>query len=198
MKTCTQCKQTKPTDGFYPRGDRGGYRSRCKDCEAKKRAAEAPRRRVYRQAIKAQTAATHAEYYRTHRDEILTYNREYYQKRRQEEPEWELLSRAKNRASREGLSFDLTVKDIHIPDICPVLGLSLEMTSRRGKQGPLPNSLSIDRIDSSKGYTRGNVRVISNRANTLKSNATVEELELVLKDLRSRGEGTIPSALGDY
>ena len=42
----------------------------------------------------------------------------------------------------------------------------------------------IDRIDSSKGYVKGNVRVISKRANTLKNNATIEELELVLKDLK--------------
>lgn len=47
-------------------------------------------------------------------------------------------------------------------------------------------SPSLDRIDSSKGYVKGNVRVISARANMLKNNATVEELTLVLKDLKRR------------
>ena len=43
---------------------------------------------------------------------------------------------------------------------------------------------SLDRIDGAKGYVKGNVRVISHRANMLKNDATIEELELVLKDLR--------------
>lgn len=44
-------------------------------------------------------------------------------------------------------------------------------------------SPSLDRLDSSKGYVKGNVRVISKRANQLKNNATVEEMRMVLADL---------------
>lgn len=45
-------------------------------------------------------------------------------------------------------------------------------------------SPSIDRIFPDRGYVQTNCRIISNRANTLKSNATVQEMELVLTDLR--------------
>ncbi len=42
-----------------------------------------------------------------------------------------------------------------------------------------PNSPSFDRIIPTRGYTKGNVIIISNRANRIKSDATVEELERV-------------------
>jgi hypothetical protein len=41
-------------------------------------------------------------------------------------------------------------------------------------------SASVDRFDNSKGYTRENVRVISNRANLLKKDADAGELRAVL------------------
>jgi hypothetical protein len=58
------------------------------------------------------------------------------------------------------------------------LGLKLE----QGNGKSTASSPSLDRIDSSKGYVKGNVRVISHRANLLKNNATVEELKLLLVD----------------
>jgi hypothetical protein len=56
---------------------------------------------------------------------------------------------------------------------CPVLGLPLNYTVLTGR--PEDNSPSIDRFDNDLGYVHGNVRVISNRANRLKSDGTKEE-----------------------
>jgi hypothetical protein len=74
--------------------------------------------------------------------------------------------------SREfGLSFNLRIEDIRIPEKCPALGIPLQ----RGKGKWSPNSPSLDRLIPQLGYVKGNVRVISMRANGIKSNATVEE-----------------------
>lgn len=80
----------------------------------------------------------------------------------------------KHRAKKRGIPFDLTVDDVVIPDFCPVLGLPLYRNTGGLAQGP--NSPSLDRNDPSLGYTKGNVTVISSKANAIKSNATPSEL----------------------
>lgn len=82
---------------------------------------------------------------------------------------------AKGRAIKFGLPFSLSVEDIQVPEFCPVLGIRLV----RGKGKPHDNSPSLDRIVPNKGYVRGNVIVISRRANQIKSNAHPGELALV-------------------
>lgn len=82
---------------------------------------------------------------------------------------------ARARARKRGIPFDLLLEDIVIPPVCPVLGLPMDRPS-------------LDRFDPTRGYTPDNIRVISTRANTLKSDGTVAELELVLAYMR-RGAG---------
>lgn len=113
-------------------------------------------------------------------------NPDYYKAKRQQRREKELekciLARIKSRAKQNNIPFNLTIEDITIPDVCPVLGIPIK--KNHGHQGYFNDSPSVDRIIPKLGYTKGNVRVISNRANLLKNNATVNELELVLEDLR--------------
>lgn len=68
-----------------------------------------------------------------------------------------------------------------VPEFCPVLGMRLEPGNGLSASSP-----SLDRFDPEKGYTKGNVRVISARANTLKSNATPDELRKVLAYLEGK------------
>jgi predicted nucleic acid-binding Zn-ribbon protein len=91
-------------------------------------------------------------------------------------PEWKMHQRAKVRAKERGIEFNLDISDINIPDICPILGLDLNVNS--GKSGAYPNSPSLDRIDNSKGYVKGNVRVISQQANAMKHCASSSQLHL--------------------
>lgn len=89
-------------------------------------------------------------------------------------PEWKMHQRAKQRCKETGREFNLLVSDIVIPDVCPILGISLNMNS--GKSGAYRNSPSLDRIDNSKGYTKDNIQVVSQLANAMKCHASNEEL----------------------
>lgn len=97
-----------------------------------------------------------------------------------------LLRGAKWRAKKKNLEFSIIPEDIIIPTECPILGIPLKI-NQTGRPGFFNDSYSLDRINPSKGYTKDNIRVISNRANLLKSNASVEELEKVLLDARRIG-----------
>ena len=88
--------------------------------------------------------------------------------------------RAKKRASTTGVPFTISPQDVEVPDCCPVFGRPFRL-GVRGDQNDTP---SLDRIDASKGYIPGNVCVISWRANTLKRDATLEELEQIAAYVR--------------
>lgn len=95
----------------------------------------------------------------------------------------ELLNSARARAKKKGIEFTITYKDFMAVSHCPLLGILLDF-STKGRGGK-NNSPSIDRIDPTKGYVPGNVWVISYRANRIKSDATVDELEMILNNLRA-------------
>ncbi|MBS7457681.1 hypothetical protein [Coralloluteibacterium stylophorae] len=85
-----------------------------------------------------------------------------------------LVRQTKYRARKRGIEFDLTHEDVPIPACCPVLGIPLYRAIGAKAQGP--NSPSLDRIDPNRGYVRGNVLVVSSKANSIKNNATPREL----------------------
>ena len=93
-------------------------------------------------------------------------------------PEKKMVRDAKRRALKSGLAFNITHEDVVIPEVCPLLGLPL----KRGDRDACP---TLDRINSSRGYTRGNIWVLSMKANRIKNNATVEELEQIAFSLRA-------------
>jgi hypothetical protein len=88
-------------------------------------------------------------------------------------PKSALILTLRGRCKRSGTPFNLTVDDIEFPDICPVLGVKIDRLTKE-------TSHSLDRIDPKLGYIRGNVCMISQRANRLKQDATKEELEKII------------------
>ena len=108
--------------------------------------------------------------------------RVWRQSKKKECPEYFLWRSARRRAAERDIPFTLDVEDIIIPERCPVLGLRL---STQTKKGFIDNAATLDRFVPQLGYTKENTRVISWRANTIKRDATLGELEAVLAYMKS-------------
>lgn len=93
-----------------------------------------------------------------------------------------MIRDARKRAKRKNLPIDIDQDYIHsiVSFHCPIFGVPLEWSTHRGNgNAPLPNSPSLDRIDPAKGYVKGNVWIISHRANQIKNDASHDELKRV-------------------
>jgi len=117
----------------------------------------------------------------TNHDHYMRY-RDMYRKKakayRRNHPARYLIQQASARARRKNIEFSITEQDIlPLPSHCPVLGIPL----RPGQFVRDPQSFTLDRVDNNQGYTPSNVRVISFRANALKSDASVEELRSLVR-----------------
>jgi hypothetical protein len=86
---------------------------------------------------------------------------------------------AKARAKANSLEFSIDLNDVVIPIVCPILGISLVLNSKK----PVDASPALDRINNNAGYIKGNIIVISTRANRIKSDATADELFAIAKFL---------------
>jgi hypothetical protein len=87
-------------------------------------------------------------------------------------PKRELLHCARQRAKKRDCRFDLRETDFDIPEVCPILGIPLV----RGGGHIQPGSPTLDRLVPALGYIKGNVWVISAKANVMKSDASPREL----------------------
>lgn len=91
-----------------------------------------------------------------------------------------LLYQAKSRAKAKGLVFNLKIADLKTPLRCPVLGIKLKYGMQSNGKNDLA-SASLDRLNNRRGYTKGNVRVISRRANELKRDGTLKEFKAIAR-----------------
>lgn len=89
-------------------------------------------------------------------------------------PEYKMWQRAKSRSKVSGKDFNIEISDVVIPEVCPILGI--EMKHNSGKPGAYRDSYSLDRIDNTKGYIKGNVQVISQLANSMKGSADTKDM----------------------
>jgi len=167
MKTCTKCNDIKQLNEFYKNSkSKDGLRSECKKCQDIIRNGWYEKNKDY--------LKTKVKEYRS-RDEIK-------QRRAKISKEWNkknnnsvLCTRAKKRAKQLNLPFNIEKEDIVIPENCPVLGIKLEYSDN----GVSDNSPSIDRIIPELGYVKGNIVIISHKANRIKNNASFDEIEKV-------------------
>jgi hypothetical protein len=120
------------------------------------------------------------EYRIKNKEKKSNQNKEFYERSRKvkftENPRHYLWYVARARSRQYGVEFSITEEDIVIPEFCPIL----ETRLTKGN-GYLPNAMSLDRVDNDKGYIPGNVRVISRKANLMKSSLTINILEKLIK-----------------
>jgi len=119
-------------------------------------------------------------YYRNNPEKVSA----YWKRKRESGHDWRrlnvekaLFNGAKQRAKIKGHEFSITVDDIVIPETCPVLGIKLQLGGGR----TIGASPTIDRVNNAFGYVKGNIVVMSWRANRIKSDATPEEIEALAK-----------------
>jgi thymidylate synthase ThyX len=78
----------------------------------------------------------------------------------------------KQSANKRGVYFDISWEDIPAPESCVYLNIPLKYDNTKVSG----DSASVDRIDNTKGYIKGNIQTISNKANSMKSVASDEEI----------------------
>jgi hypothetical protein len=92
---------------------------------------------------------------------------------------YNMFHNAQHRAKKKGIPFTISMDDIVIPEVCPLLEIPLVSTGDKRS----PNNPSLDQINPGKGYTLDNIQVISARANWLKADATLQELKTLVENL---------------
>lgn len=165
MKRCSKCGLVKEESEFYHhKTTKDGLTLQCKQCMTE-----------YRHS--------HKEHYRSYMTLRRASDNETIKEVRRRSsgnhPEWRMYSQAKRRAAERGLDFNIELSDIIIPPVCPLLGVPF-ITGTKGNYEFTP---SLDRIDPTKGYVKGNVWVITKKANSMKNSATKEELLTFVKNV---------------
>jgi hypothetical protein len=164
-KVCGHCKVDKPLTDYTKNNAAGdGLQSKCRFCDIAyqaKRRIENPEKRI-------------------------AYEKIYLKKKRQD---FEfrlnmLLNASKQRARNKNREHTITVEDVKAiypqDGCCPIFGMKLEFNNAGFRE----TSPSIDRIDSTKGYTPDNIQIISWKANRVKGYATLQELEMLFAYLK--------------
>lgn len=119
----------------------------------------------------------YSDYYRANKDILGPRMKAWRIARKYKDPQGYLCTRIRNRAKEKGLDFDLEPSDFVIPERCPITQLPLFFTDH----ATTDNTPTVDRIDNTKGYVKGNVAIISWRANKAKSDLSLEEIRALAK-----------------
>lgn len=171
---CSQCKNIKDVTEFYPSKQypKRGYGYRCIEC-CQHRALDY--HYDNREKLLDKWKIKRDNLTQEQKEDIANKSKNWYRK----DIRKRLLWRAKDRSNRLGLDCNLTVEDIVIPEKCPLLEIPFKYGSKHDKWF----TYSIDRIDNTKGYIKGNIQIISYLANTMKSQAAIPQLITFAKNI---------------
>ena len=179
VRTCPKCNMQKPIESFdnIKHNYINGRSKWCLECKREYR-------KEYKEKNKEKIQQSYnmrKEKYNLNRMKVYHSNEEESRKKL---AKWyrtstsrRLFNSAKRRAKVNGLDFNIEQEDIVVPKKCPALGIELAV----GIGYAHDNSPSLDRIIPEKGYVKGNVIVVSHKANSIKNNATIKDLEKVYR-----------------
>lgn len=125
---------------------------------------------------KERARAAHRRWKDRNKDKRAKYYREYEARR----PIAEKLFRSMK--SRKIL-FDITPNDISVENECPICGIEMRISSRRGGSAVSP---TLDKIIPNRGYVKGNIAVICKSCNSLKGKGSAEEHHRIANWIESR------------
>ena len=136
-------------------------------------------REYHRNWSKNNWEARKASYYKwrdnpLNKEKVKEIDRRCYAKTKSRDKAARMLQGARYRAKVQGLPFDIVKSDIDIPEFCPVFPW---VKLRSGDHDSRPE---LDRIIPELGYIKGNVRVVCSRANRIKSDASLKELQAII------------------
>jgi hypothetical protein len=169
VRTCNECNEQKTVRNFNRRKRPSGewyIDKRCTKCHYKK--------------YKKSYSERNKERYKD--EEFRERKKEYSKRYRQENPELIMFQSARSRSKSNNIEFNLDISDVVIPDKCPILEIPFCLTNGDYRKDDSP---TLDRIDPKKGYTKGNVRVISYKANVMKNDATLDTMKTFCKNILS-------------
>lgn len=174
MKICTKCKVEKFKSDFSPdKRTKDGLFSYCKQCNSAR-----IKERYWKNLEESRKKNRNRD--AQNREKSRAKCKTFWQTKRQEDPAYCLWAGAKARASRKKIPFDILREEIIIPEYCPVLGIKLKLDNTSGFKEDSP---SIDKTIPELGYVRGNIQVMSWKANRLKNNGTLEEFKSLVRYL---------------
>lgn len=169
-KKCPQCDRTLPASSFHKdRRTATGLRSYCKSCVKDRFQTQFKNGPHYKNRLKK---------YAAQRKDI-----------RAADPArvwaFDTYHNAKKRAKAAGLPFDLTKEWLleQLGDKCPLLDTPYVL----GNGKTCSQTPTLDRKKPGAGYTTDNCWVVSAKANRIKSDASVEEIRLLVSNLERLG-----------
>ena len=204
-KICRCCKKEKPIEEFVKDNrSKDGYSTQCKECkkiesnerynrlkndpEFRKKHNESNRKSKLKN--KEHIDEYNAEY--RMRPEVIERMRNYHQERNKKSDlitrYRDIVHRCQARAREKGIPCTIKWTDIQAIyiDTCPLLEIPINWDRTSGRDNGTP---SIDRVIPEKGYVPGNIRIISNLANMMKSSASKEQLYTFAKNIKKYMEG---------
>ncbi len=158
---CKICKHIKPISDFYK--NKTGYSHKCKCCHI------ATQKKIYKNIMRnicrhKRLLGIKKKYRDKNKEKIYEQDRKY-------RSTWEgKFSQVKRQAIHRGIKFKLKLKDIkNMPMICYYTGMKLTLEQKK------LNTLSIDRLNNSKGYVINNIVFCSKIINEMKSDRTEKQ-----------------------